>query len=376
MNRHYIILFLLGCMTACATIGLLSCCDDCPTCPMDQPTPPYKGWVYFDQQGDAPDIFRIDTETGEPYDSVPNDPDYSSPGDIAVSPDGRYLAVSYCCNPFPLTITRIYDAQTLALLHTFQTGMNPIFPSRHNIMVGFSYGYVYIYSIPDFEMIFSDSIGLTMFHKLYEKDDLIYSTLIYGGDRTDSVDIFAYDYLQRKIAHKWAIRADDGLRIQPFVLDIHPDGKSIYFLGGDPHSTFAAFYRYDLETQSIAFSFPMYGTFGDVAVRPDGKEVYVTDPGGIFQEWPTPGTIFIFDAYSGEYLDGISLFGYDIPGIPVAGDEIVFTPTGERAFVGVGRADKGPGSILTVDTKERRVIHNAWPDLGHVPYKLALGPKR
>jgi DNA-binding beta-propeller fold protein YncE len=120
----------------------------------------------------------------------------------------------------------------------------------------------------------------------------------------------------------------------------------------------------------------MYGDFGDVAVSPDGKEVYVTDPGGVFQEWPTPGTIFIFDADNGQYIDGISLFGYGTtPGMPVPGDEVVFSPSGERAFVAVGRADKAPGTILTVDTKERRVIHVAWSDLGHIPEILAIGPK-
>jgi DNA-binding beta-propeller fold protein YncE len=134
---------------------------------------------------------------------------------------------------------------------------------------------------------------------------------------------------------------------------------------------------YDLETESILFTFPMYGDFGDVAVRPDGKEVYVTDPGGPLQDWPTPGTIFIFDADDGQYIDGISLFGYGtVPGIPVPGDRIVFSPTGERAFVGVGRSDKTSGSLLNVDTKERRVIHVAWSELGHTPNgDLAIGPK-
>jgi DNA-binding beta-propeller fold protein YncE len=243
-------------------------------------------------------------------------------------------------------------------------------------MVGFSYDSVYIYTVPSFERIFADSIGNTMFPVLYEKDTLIYAIYLWGTDRTDSVDLITYNYLRREIVRIWAIRTDAGLRSWPRFLDVHPDGKRLYFLGGDPNTIFSMFGCYDLETESILFTFPMYGTNGAVAVRPDGKEVYVTDPGGIFQDWPTPGTIFIFDADNGQYIDGISLFGYGtVPGIPAPGDEVVFTPTGERAFVGVGREDKTLGSILTVDTKERRVIHVAWSDLGHTPTELAIGPK-
>lgn len=375
MKKQKIIIWIIAMLAACVAIVLLSCGDDtCPTCPKDEPTPPYNGWLYVPHDAGYVDMWRIDTETGEQYDSVLSDGDFISPGDVAVTPDGRYLALSLCCNPWPQTITRIYDAQTLALLHTIPTGMHPIFPSQKHIMVGFSYRKVWIYSVPEFELVFSDSIGMVMFPEIYEKDNLIYGSYVWGTDRIDSIGLIVYDYLRREIVSLGRVYTDDGVLITDIgPLDIHPDGKRIFFLAGDPFTIYAAFYGLDLETRSVFLKFPMFSTYGDVTITPDGKQVYVTDSGGDFIDIPTPGTIFIFDTDDGEYIDGISLVGYvfdDImPGIPQKAREIVFTPTGERAFVALRE------NVAMIDTKERRIISVLWPDRHHSALKLALGPK-
>ena len=104
----------------------------------------------------------------------------------------------------------------------------------------------------------------------------------------------------------------------------------------------------------------------------------MTDPSQAGYDYYDSGTIYIFDARSGVYLQGISMFGYLWnPLVPLSSSArgIVFSPTGEKAYVATGMSDRHTGSVLVVDTKLKKIVKILSPDLKRLPGQLRIGPK-
>ena len=136
--------------------------------------------------------------------------------------------------------------------------------------------------------------------------------------------------------------------------DVYTDENFLYCTGG---SEVSGLYlaRYDLDERETIFREPITSRYGSMRLSPDGMEVYISDPGQPFVN-STPGIIFVYDAQSGNYIDGISLYGLDEnPALALYATPIVFTPTGEKAYVGSGTSQpRIPGTISVIDTKERK----------------------
>ena len=171
------------------------------------------------------------------------------------------------------------------------------------------------------------------------------------------------------------ITDDNGDWILIHHIDAHPDLPWLY-LATQEHSGVFYIACYDLENREFVFKTPISTYFGHCCISPDGSEVYLTDHGLPLTPVPSPGTLFVFDAYDGTYLHGISLFGFDpILSEPLYAGYIVFTPTGEKAYVGSGLINQRTGSVFCVNTSTRDITKLIWPDLGHYTYVLAIGPK-
>ncbi|NIP41504.1 MAG: hypothetical protein GWO41_07035, partial [candidate division Zixibacteria bacterium] len=182
------------------TFAIYSCCEDCPIGPVQ--SRPYKGWLYATNiQNNW--VYKIDTEIDSLVDSINSgiDPSYT-PGSIDVSQDGHYLAVPYYSIPLNDKFVRIYDAQSLEIIIDIADYFFPIFITGENILLAIRNG-VHIYSLPDFTLLSSDSIGPSLFPVLYEKKHLVYILSMVGYTNTDSTFLYAYDYKQRKKVGQW-----------------------------------------------------------------------------------------------------------------------------------------------------------------------------
>jgi hypothetical protein len=349
-----------------------SCCEDCPTGPV-QPKP-YRGWLYatdFESEW----LYKIDIETDSLVDSVQYVADeIYSPGAIGVSSDGQYISVSYHDTYLTDRLTIIYDAQTLDEIHRLEGEYGPLFITHENLYVGFAYDSIHFYSLPGFNRIYSDSTPSVGLPILRSDKSLIYLYGVLNPARFDSTFIAAYDYQSMEIVDQWFIHDSRDTLVTIYAYDIHPDGQRLYCVTLSKYDGINIT-CYDLQEREIIFQTPFSTTTGSLKLSPDGREMYVTNPGYPMQD-EIPGIIFVFDTETGNYIDGISLYGQvEYPTAPLYATPIVFTPTGGKAYVGSGRHGQGTGTVSVIDTRERKIIKNIWPDMGHFIQSLCIGPK-
>ncbi|NIP42985.1 MAG: hypothetical protein GWO41_17930 [candidate division Zixibacteria bacterium] len=350
-----------------------SCCEDCPVGPV-QPGP-YKGWLYatdFESEW----LYKIDTETDSLVDSVQYVTDeVYNPGAIGVSSDGQYLSVSYHDTYLTERLTIIYDAQNLDEIHRLEGEYGPLFITDESLYIGFAYDSIHFYSLPAFNRIYSDSTPSVGLPILRSDKNLIYLHGVLNPASFDSTFIAAYDYKNRAMSDQWFIHDSRDSLVTIYAYDIHPDGRRLYCVTLSKYDGINIT-CYDLQEREMIFQTPFSTTTGSLKISPDGQEMYVTYP-GYFMQYEIPGIIFVFDTETGNYIDGISLHGQidGYPSAPLYAREIVFTPTGGKAYVGSGRLSQGSGTVSAIDTKEKRITKNIWPDMGHFIQSLCIGPK-
>ncbi|MBD3217230.1 MAG: hypothetical protein GF310_03060, partial [candidate division Zixibacteria bacterium] len=316
-----------------------SCCEDCPVGPV-QPKP-YKGWLYATDFA-SEWLYKIDTETDSLVDSVQYVTDeIYSPGALGVSSDGRYLSLSYYNSNLTDRLTIIYNAQTLQEVNRLEREYGSLFITQENLFIGFAHDSIHYYNLPGFNRIYSESTP-SLGQPIFRSDqNRIYLHGVLNPASFDSTFIAAYDYRNREISEQWFIHDSRDSLVDIYSFDIHPDGRRLYCVTGSDYDGINIT-CYDLQEREIIFQTPFSTTTGSLKISPDGQEMYVTYP-GYFMQYDIPGIIFVFDTETGNYIDGISLHGQvdEYPSVPLYAREIVFTPTGEKAYVGSGRLSQG-----------------------------------
>lgn len=373
---------------AIALFAVDGCSKDCPTCPQTPKTEHYKGWLYYWEdmpQLSSTGVCQVDMETDSIVGSVRLAE--TSPDGIDVSSDGRFLAACYWNTDSPnLRTTRIYDAQTLNLITELSDPIMPFFDTEHNLLVGFKpdagtgTNHLYVLSVPGFERLSKDTVWNFRPEVIDAKHHLIYgpanmSSLSYVLRR----GVFcSFDYVNRKLELVQPVDASgDSLWVHRSCLS--RDGGTLYFKSEYQSAAVwgtCSVIAWDIKSRQVLWIHPaMYWT-GGVTLSPDGKELWMTDPGEPGGNFDT-GTIFVLDAATGSYLQGISLYGYDWnPNVCLSASDIVFSPTGEKAYVAANSISHGrSGTVLVVDAKAKKIMKLLSPDIQSGPYNLRIGPK-
>jgi hypothetical protein len=370
-------------------LGLLvsGCSKDCPTCPKVEETKHYKGWLYYGERSAfySYDVYKVDMETDSIIDSLHSPVgvagDLKPSAVIQASTDGRYLAVLWVPWDFVDSKLVIYDAQTLAVIKEIPERLAPFFDTEHNLLFG-AYGgqtghFISVFQIPSFDLIRVDSVGNWGMDVLDTKHYLAYGTADNTSWTHEYPDgFYAYNYSTKEM-RRVPISEHTGDTVNVFGFCLSRDGSRVFFHGLSSWlSNFGFVGCADVATGEIQWWLPTLGYFGQVALSLDEKELYVTNPG--YPDYLNPGTIYIHDARTGRYLEGISLYGYNPnPSGATGGEDVVFSPTGERAYVcGTPYGDGYGGSLLTIDTKTREITKIFRPDWQSVPHSPRIVPKR
>ena len=370
-------------------MGLLvsGCSKDCPTCPKEEERKPYKGWLYYtDVFSNQSYIYKVDLETDSIVDSVKHEDSELYTDGAAVSSDGRYVAAWFSDTYATRGSTRLYNAQTLALIGELPEPVDPIFDTDDQWLLGFggtSAGYfIKRLSLPGLEELAVDSVRNFWPMIIDPSRNLLYGNADQNGAAPAVYPrgFYSYNYVTHEIKSiplLWS--PTDTIEVDNCRLS--SSGNILYFNGGEYAgatvwgSIAGAF---DLNSRTLLWYYPLVTSTGGIAVSPDGSEVWVTDPGPPGYEWNS-GTIFILDAATGKYLQGISLFGYlpdSNPYYCLPGRRIVFAPTGDRAYVQARHTFTNPyGTVVVVDTKKRAIVKLLRPDMHSEPGSLCICPK-
>jgi DNA-binding beta-propeller fold protein YncE len=358
---------MLALFAIAALIG--SCCSDCPTGPAEPQ--PYKGWLYaLDYWNDW--LYQIDLETDSVVDSLQHEEYMYMTGAFDVSKDGKYLAVSFTrTNPLTRTM-RIFDAQNLQLITELEGGGYPAFTDDGQKLIVCDED-LKIFQVPGFSLMYEDEIGRSAQPIIVEHDVLILQMLNWAS--SDSQYIAKYNYDSHEI-DTFVISDDLGSWFSFHQFDISGDGRYLYY-GGYADDVPSSLNCYDLQTREFVFRIPVYTVHGAVELNPSETKLYFTDP-GFPTSYQSPGTVFIYDPYSGQYLGGISLFGYtkdeDVY-YPLYANGVAFTPDGNWAYVGTGDPFRIDGGIVVIDANKQIVKKLIWPELGHFIDEMRIGPK-
>ncbi len=374
----YFALLILAAVSGCSD-------DDCPTCPEDETVKPYRGYLYYTEGNpELHQLYKIDMETDSIVDSL-----FFSPGNALafdLTEDGRLLAILDNRDPlnFSDSKTWLVDPATMTITGELPFAMLPFFDQDRGLIVGMHNNSTsYLISVLDFtthESIYEDSTFGFAGEVIDRKGGFMYgsaSETSFADHRLGS-NFYRYDYVNRRL-ELVPIIYPNGDTIQVFKFCLNEAGTRVYFKGitvVNPPLGLAVVGSYDIESQTLLWTFETMGSLGGVGVSPDGQEVYMTDPGHPGFDFDT-GTIFILDAITGAYLHGISMYGYQPePLVALQGSDVLFSPTGEKAYVVTGGVGgRWPGSMVVVDTKKREITKIISPDLQRHPYMMRIGPK-
>jgi len=314
------------------------------------------------------EIFVIDTETDSIIDSV----EYPASNVlITASPDGEYFAAfgsGYC--------TRIYDTQGLTVLAELSCQQHAAFTPDIGQILGFHGSGVDFYNYSTFELEDQDTVWMGS-PQVNTRNGIVYGLRSHTEGALDSTGFVAYDYTQHELVKSWqAFSGRDGeSRYVIKRFHVHPDGNRVY--GTSITRSAVSMFCYDLWGDSAVFENSIAHPCGAVRVSPDGREVYLTDPGFALGGY-TPGKIFVYDADNGRLLDEISLQGLDTITAPLPrhlfGAEIRFHPKKPKVYVSCG-GHNHLGPILVIDTETRKIVKWLFPNFDHSPQFMDIAPK-
>jgi len=303
------------------------------------------------------EVYVIDTDNYTVVDTIGGFGDYIS--NLAVTQDGSKLYVSTRNGP-PNSPGKVYSVdtrtkETLLILNEY----GDIYVSPNGIISIIASGKIGIID-PLSDMVnFLDTLDIVdrgyannHYNVVFDKN----SSIMFGI--TNANQLFVYDYETMKV-----IRTIN-VSFAPLHMVLSSDAKTLYFTGAP-----GAFVVFDVEEDSVVAVFSM-NQLGSVAISPDGRYVYITDPGRYLIQEPIPsGKIYVFDASRNTPAEDINVS--EALGECKITDKIVVTPDGRFAYV-ANWLDK----VIVIDLDRReveKVIQFGPTETQIVP--LALGLK-
>lgn len=358
-----------------ATILVLGCCSD----PRGVDPAPLEYRLYLGMHG-APTASQawvrvLDCKTNSITDSF----SYAGMSRILsgfVSLDGAYLATLESGRP-----TLVWDAENGAQIANLgRPHLAATFVTDPVVLVASRLDSTYIYSIPGFGADTVLPLRLRILTRVPRTSQVLAVTARGSpGSPQDYSLIVLLDIVSLKLVDSIIIdEYEQGFGLEIAAFDISADGRYLYAVGGTKLGTLA-FVGYDIKNDRVAYRRPIASATGSCQVTPDGREVWVTDPGAtdlLVRPWP--GIIRIYDATSGATKDSIMTVGLHATDSTRAlfVKDIRFVPGLERAYVTSGRAYQEGHGVLVIDSQTRQVLDvlfsvppypNGFMDIGASP---------
>ncbi len=325
----------------CLLIGFISCEKDKSHIDKPEPCTDVKYRLYVGNQG-ADQVYVIDLDSNTVIDTLSG-----FTGEIinlAITKSGRKM--------FVRTVSGYgaeYSAKAFSV--DMSTKEKKIIHDRPSEIVVAPDGSVFLFSYIIFEEdsslavvgtidTITDNISFFDTLNIRNNSGLPNHSIIFDRHRpvfysvTDSNQLFAYDYNQRKILRRY------NLYGSLLSLSLSLDGKKLYAAGGPV---------FDLENDSI-IGIVGGNHLGSVALKPTGDYLYVTDPGGYIIPPSPTGKVYIFETSSNSYVGEIDIRPF-APESKIT-DYIVISPDGKTAYI-----SNWLKYIFVIDIETNTVLH-------------------
>lgn len=274
---------------------------------------------------------------------------------VVASEDGRSLATFT-----PGGIPTIWDAITQSPRGYLQSfALLPLFLPDTGLIVGPRPDSTMVYDLQSLDLIDIWHTE-TLFAVHIPGTHRIVGTNEYTSPlRANPSRLIVYDYRDNRIVDSALGSGTDfeGSRLRE--LCVSPDGNRVFVIGSTILDQGPAIIAWDWEDNRALFNRKLGNGNGSCSVTPDGRELWVTDPGDYLPPFPlSPGEILILDALGGEILDTIMTEGLDprFPDKAFFVDRIRFHPDLPKAYVNARYSRRSPGMILVIDTDSHEIL--------------------
>ncbi|MCX6831174.1 MAG: hypothetical protein NT028_03455 [candidate division Zixibacteria bacterium] len=292
------------------------CSKDCPTCPKVEETKHYRGWLYYTESSPILySLYKVDMETDSIVDSMKHEDNELHAGSAAVSSDGRYLAVWFSDTYATRGSTRLYNAQTLGLIGELSQPLGLFFDAEDHWLLGLNGtvagNLIKQLSLPELTTLSVDTVHNFRPMIIDRIRNLLYGVADQGGSAPVVYPrgFYSYNYVSHELKSLPILWSPTDTIKDVLTPYLSSNGEILYFTGDEPAGATvwgSIAGAYDLHSRTLLWYYPLVTPVGGIAVSPDGKEVWVTDPGPPGYDWNS-GTIYILDAATGRYLQGISM---------------------------------------------------------------------
>jgi hypothetical protein len=282
-------------------------------------------------------IYVFSTQTDSLVDSIYLGPDLYATA-LGLSPDKRTLYAR--CERVLSDTSREYlgceiDTRTKTLNYIGPNSFPIISPDGEYLFGETKSGFA-IFDAHTHTIVYQDSILFWPF--CFDKKNLLAYGIRLGGKDTEKIRIF--NYKSMCWVDTFTIHLSDGRPLWAGHATLSPDGNILYLLTTSAYLE-CYFSVYDLRQDSLITNFSV-NTTGQLAIKPDGSAVYITDPGYgpncmWFGEAPPTGVLGVFDTRTNTLLPGISLdsLADSVVSSPIGPYHIIITPDGKKAYLDV-----------------------------------------
>jgi hypothetical protein len=316
---------------------ILTCSDDCPTCPKDS-TPPLGHYRLYIWDAITLLLMSIDVPADTIVDSIRLD--YGG-YDLFIPPGGDRLLLTHFNDDSLYGVMEIYRTSDLSHLGTIDQYGDYFFDGHDNYGLWSSFKRLYFIDPTTLAPYDSLLLGIRDGY-LDTVANLFFGSKLASDSNGKSIEgyvIYEVDCDNRTLVDSFVLETDAGQKIQPYSMAHNWRTGDFYFLGST--SSVSYFFQYDLGGDSVISATGVTAPFGAVAISPDGRSIYMTDGGDGSHFVRPPGYIWIFDAFTHmakdmippyDFTEGQSILPYFGRIIPTADTRRLYVASNPNSF--------------------------------------------
>ena len=345
-------------LAAASVMVCLWACDDKPTEPAE-PDEPEDYYVYFASEVSTNQYFRYHTESGEiesfpaPINTLESAFDISSDGKtMYIRENQGNRIIEYSLD----SLVPISEKTVSIQEYSPPTRSQKIITSSNNRYIAVLNGYLHIYNIGDYSLIYRDTINKIGNGDFYQNGNVFFCWI---EDTLSVIYGLKVDLICGIEETKWLIP-----NVSPHQIIPDSDFEKL-FIYAHVYNDNYSFQVYNINKDSVEFYKPFCPGLGDMEITLDGRYIIFCQPGSGLIGCPAPRYFTIFNTENNQIDREVDAF-IDSLGIVFGVSELCITPDG-RHLIGIGYMSNG-----IFDYNIRSFQFNRFVVTGYIRFEFSL----